>query len=99
VNVGLPIGGEGAEGLNGAHQAGPYVIAVENLLETLEDALVGGLGEKGMQGAFAFEKASQHLWNGKDKVAMGNGFQDLFMEFICEQDGALGLARGIKVLV
>ena len=81
MNVGLPIGGKGAKSLDRAHQARPYVFAVEKLLETLEDALVGGLREKGKQGAFAFEKATEHFGNGKRIMPMRHRLQDLFLQF------------------
>jgi hypothetical protein len=97
MNVGIPICGKGAKGLDGAYHAGSYVIAVEKCLKSSEDALGGGLREKGEQGAFAFEKAAKRLGNGKREVSMRYGFQDLFLEFFCEQDGALGLAARAKV--
>jgi hypothetical protein len=97
MEVWIPIGGKGAKGLDGAHQAGPYVLAVEKLLETLEDALVGGLREKRKQGAFAFEKATEHFGNGKRIMPMRHRLQDLFLQLFCEQDGALGLARWTEI--
>ena len=97
MEVWVLIGGEGAKGLDGAHQARPYVFAVEKLLETYEDALVGGSGKKGKQGTFALEEASKHLGNGKGKVSMRHRLQDLVLQFFCKQDGALGLARGTKI--
>ncbi len=70
---------------------------MEKLLEALEDAVVGGLGEKGKQGAFAFEKATEHFGNGKRIMPMRHRWHDLFLQFFCKQDGALGLARWTKV--
>ena len=54
----------------GAHAAGPNVITLEELLETLADALVGGLREKGEQAAFALEKSSEGLRDCKGVVSM-----------------------------
>ena len=70
MNVGVEVRSKRAEGLDGAHAAGPNVITLEELLETLADALVGGLREKGEQAAFALEKSSEGLRDCKGVVSM-----------------------------
>jgi len=55
------------------------------------------LGEKRKQGAFTLEEPPQELGNGEGKVAMGHGSEDLFLEFLCEEDGAFGLAGGAEI--
>jgi len=70
MNVGVEVRSKRAEGLDGAHAAGPNVITLEELLETLADALVGSLREKGEQAAFALEKSSEGLRDCKRVVSM-----------------------------
>jgi hypothetical protein len=43
-------GGKGAERLDGGDRARPDIFAMEKLLKAFEDALIGGLREKGKQG-------------------------------------------------
>jgi hypothetical protein len=70
MDVGVEVGGKRAKSLDGAHRARPYVLPLEKLLETLTDALIGGLREKGEQGAFAFEKAAECLRDSEHIVTM-----------------------------
>jgi len=70
MNVGVEVRSKRAEGLDGAHAAGPNVFTLEELLETLADALVGGLREKGEQAAFALEKSSEGLRDCKGRRSM-----------------------------
>jgi hypothetical protein len=47
MTVGVEVGGKRAKRLNGGHRARPDIFAMEKLLEAFEDALIGGLREKG----------------------------------------------------
>ena len=78
----VEVGSKRAEALDGAHRAGPYVIAPEKLLEALSDALLSGLGEKREQGPFALEEAAEGLWDREQVMTMRHGLQDLFPELL-----------------
>ena len=92
VNVGMEVGGVGAEGLQRGDAAGEGVGAAEDGSEALLDGGVGAAREQAEESALAFEETAERLGDGEHVVTMRNRSEDLVCESLGEERGALGLA-------
>ena len=96
VKMRMKPGGFVSIGLQGGDHAGQGVALVGGLLEELLDRAIEALAQQAEQLAVLFEAEPEHLGDGHDVLADREIAQDLLIDVLGKQQGALLVAGGTK---
>lgn len=66
-------------------------------MEELVDGFIEALAQVAQQAAVVFEVDPEHLRDGDDILPMGEFFQQLLLDALCEGNNPFLMARGAKV--
>ena len=96
VQMGMKPGGFVSIGLQGGDHAGQGVALVGGLLEELLDRAIEALAQQAEQLAVVLEAEPEHFGDGHNVLADGEIAQDLLVDMLRKEQGALLMAGGTE---